>query len=78
MNTHVRYYIWWMVGFIVGFGLELFICSRRKDGVIHITHEEDGDKYLFEFNIIPEKIPAMNQVVFKTSIEKNEQKIQSL
>ena len=78
MFNNIPFYIWWITGFIVGFGLEFFLYSIRKDGVIHITHEEDKDSYLFEFNIPPEEIPTMSYVVFKTRIEPNKQKIQSL
>lgn len=72
MFSNVPFYIWWIVGFIAGFGLELFLCSLRRDGVIHIFHEEDNDRYLFEFNIPPEEIPTMSQVVFITKIAKPE------
>lgn len=60
-----------IAGFAVGFLIEYLICSTRKDGVIHIFQEEEGDKYLFEFNILPEKIPQMSQVVFKTRIKES-------
>ena len=80
MINSVPFYIWWIIGFIAGFGLECFICSCRKDGVIHVTREQEGDKYLFEFNVPPEEIPAMSQVVFKTRIEppQRQQDLQSL
>ena len=70
------WWAWVIAGFILGFGLELLICYCRKDGVIHITKENDADRYLFEFNVLPEKIPHMHQVVFKTKV-KEPQEIQS-
>lgn len=78
MINSIPFYIWWIVGFMVGFGLELFIRSSRKDGVIHVTQQEEGDKYLFEFNIPPEEIPTMSQVVFTVKLEKaDSQNLQS-
>ena len=68
----IPFWVWWLLGFAAGYGLEMFICSKRKEGVIHITSGEIGepDKYLFEFNILPEDIPAYKQVVFEVQFEK--------
>lgn len=62
---------WVLIGFIIGFLLECYICSKRKEGTIHVTKgvDEKPDTYLFEFNIPPEDIPKMHQVVFKVVIE---------
>lgn len=70
-------YIWALIGFVIGFGLELFICSLRKDGIIHVTKTNDSDRYLFEFNVPPEKIPEMKHVVFSVVIEADKQNLQS-
>ena len=65
------FWVWWLLGFAAGFGLELFLCSQKKDGVIHVTQGEESDKYLFEFNVPPEKIPEMNQIIFVVRIEED-------
>lgn len=57
-----------IVGLLIGFIAGTFI-HDRSHGVIHITHEEDHDNYLFEFNIPPEDVPKMKQVIFATKIE---------
>lgn len=63
----------WVIGLIcicIGliFGL-ITVDWKHTDGVIHVTQGEDKDKYLFEFNIAPEQIPKMKQVIFRVSIE---------
>ena len=73
--------MWWLIGLIIGAGLVYVICYRRKDGVIHVTlgRDKEADQYLFEFNIPPEDIPTMDQVVFKVRIEGREpQNLQSV
>ena len=58
---------------LIGLFLSLYIFSRKKDGVIHVTKSKDDkpDTYLFEFNVPPEDIPSMKQVVFQVRIEKD-------
>lgn len=64
------WWLWLLVGLIAGFIFGAYILdSKKHDGVIHITREEDSDKYLFEFNILPEQIPQMKNVIFKVEIE---------
>lgn len=76
MTAIVELAPWWswlIIGIIVGFIFGSIGSDRKKhDGVIHITHEEQSDKYLFEFNIPPEKIPQMKNVVFAVQIEAQE------
>lgn len=77
----IPFWAWWFLGLAVGAGIVYFICSKRKDGVIHVTLGEEKDKYLFEFNIPPEEVPSMNQVVFVVKIERenpNSQNLQSI
>lgn len=72
------WYLIFLIGLAIGFLIGLFSLDRKShDGVIHVTHGEEADKYLFEFNIPPEKIPQMKNVIFAVQIEQ-EQKIQSL
>ena len=66
---------WWLM-LLIGFGLAtvlwLSLYSKKfnkRDGTIYISHGEDKDNYLFEFNILPEAIPQMKQVVFKVVIK---------
>ena len=71
MINSIPFWIWWLLGFITGFGLELFLCSQKKDGIIHVTQGEESDKYLFEFNVPPEQIPKRNQIIFAVKIEED-------
>ena len=73
----IPFWVWWFLGLAVGGWIVYFICSKRKDGVIHVTRGDARDNYLFEFNIPPEEVPSMKQVVFVVKIEPGEQKIQS-
>lgn len=60
-------------GLIFGVLIGLFCLDFGKhDGVIHVScgrAEDEPDKYLFEFNIPPEKIPGMKNVIFKVKLE---------
>lgn len=62
---------WWILfitGFVIGaIGMRLYL-ANESHGAIHVTHGEDSDKYLFEFNIPPENIPKMKKVVFRVVI----------
>lgn len=69
------FWAWLFLGVAVGAWIIYVICSRRKDGVIHVTLGEEKDNYLFEFNIPPEEVPKMKQVVFVVKIDAK--KIQS-
>ena len=69
MIDNFPFYFWVILGFILGFGIEFFIYSNRRDGVIHIYKKDEEERYLFEFNIPPENIPKMKQVVFYTKEE---------
>ena len=72
------WYLIFLLGLTIGFLLGIFSFDRKShDGVIHITQGEENDKYLFEFNIPPEKIPRMKNVIFAVKIEQ-EQNLQSL
>lgn len=71
----IPFWAWWFLGVAVGAWIIYVICSRRKDGVIHVTLGEEKDNYLFEFNIPPEEVPKMKQVVFVVKIDAK--KIQS-
>ena len=72
---------WWAIcilGVLIGFLAGVFSLDKKQhDGIIHIIQGEDTDKYIFEFNIPPEDVPKMSQVVFKTKIEES-QELQSL
>ena len=69
MIDSLPFWIWWLLGMIMGAGIVYIICSHRKDGVIHVLIGEEKDNYLFEFNIPPEEIPTMNQVVFAVKLK---------
>ena len=73
----IPFWAWWFFGIAVGGWITYFICTHRKDGLIHVHlgKGEEKDTYLFEFNVPPEEIPSMSQIVFKVQLE--EQKIQS-
>lgn len=75
IDTAIPFWAWWFLGVAVGAWIIYVICSRRKDGVIHVTLGEEKDNYLFEFNIPPEEVPKMKQVVFVVKIDAK--KIQS-
>ena len=66
----------WVIGLIcicIGliFGL-ITVDWKHTDGVIHVKQGNEKDQYLFEFNIPPEQIPKMRQVVFKVQIEQSQ------
>ena len=67
---------WWFIGLIgicIGFIIgRIAIDFNKSDGIIHVTQGDEKDQYLFEFNIPPEQIPKMKQVVFKVQIEKSQ------
>ncbi len=72
--------IFLLLGVAVGFVIGVWSINWQKsDGKIHVTlgDEEKNDRYLFEFNIPPEKIPRMKNVVFKVQLEQSSQKLQS-
>ena len=66
-------WFWFIVGLFLGLGIHYYISITRKDGIIHVTpgNEEKPDTYLFEFNIPPEDIPELRQVVFKVLIQRS-------
>lgn len=67
LNT-VPWWILFLVGLVIGsLAMQLYL-STKHDGSIYVTHGEETDKYLFEFNIPPEQIPKMKQVVFAVKI----------
>lgn len=78
MIGNIPFYIWIMIGLVIGFGLMLFIYSFKQDGVIHIFQEEDTDKYLFEFRVPPEEIPTMSHVIFTVKIAPKDADSQNL
>lgn len=67
------------VGLIVGCLIGILLSHDKKshDGIIHVTQGEESDKYLFEFNIPPEEIPRMKNVIFEVRVE-DEQNLQTL
>lgn len=68
----------WVIGLIgICIGLIFGLIAsdwKHSDGVIHVNKE--GSKYLFEFNIAPEQIPLMKQVIFNVKLEDDEQNLQ--
>jgi hypothetical protein len=68
----------WTIGLIcICIGLIFGLIAsdwKHADGVIHVN--KDGNKYLFEFNIAPERIPLMKQVIFTVKLEDDEQNLQ--
>ena len=68
----------WVIGLIgICIGLIFGLITsdwKHSDGVIHVNKE--GSKYLFEFNIAPEQIPLMKQVIFTVKLEDDEQNLQ--
>ena len=70
----VPWWIWFVIGFIVGVIIAVTFEQRPKDGVIHVTEKGDSENLLFEFNIPPEKIPQMKNVNFKVQIEEDPSK----
>lgn len=81
MITSWPWWLWLVIGLLVGFIFGTIIVDMKKhDGVIHITREENTDKYLFEFNIPPEKIPQMKNVIFAVKLEplQRQQDLQSI
>lgn len=72
------WWAWLILGLLAGFILGSLITDRHKrDGVIHVARSEEKDRYLFEFNIPPEDVPKMKQVVFEVRLEDSSQEIQS-
>lgn len=76
----IPFWAWWFLGLAIGGWAVYLLCTKRKDGVIHVMLDEEKDKYLFEFHIPPEEVPTMKQVIFAVKIEQKQdsQKIQSL
>lgn len=73
------WYLIFLIGLAIGFLIGLFSLDRKHHGVIHVTQEEDTDRYFFEFHIEPEEIPRMKTVVFKVKIERDSsQNLQTL
>lgn len=72
MIESTPWYLIFAVGLIVGYLIGMLLSLDRKshDGVIHVTQGEDRDKYLFEFNIPPEKIPRMKNVIFAVKVDR--------
>lgn len=72
---------WWFIGMIglaIGFIVGLICLDfKHSDGVIHVTRGEERDTYLFEFNVPPERVPQMKNVIFSVRIEPKEQNLQS-
>lgn len=67
------WWAWLAVGLVIGFVLGALCLDRtHHDGVIHVTRAEDHDRYLFEFNIPPEKIPTMKSVIFQVRLSKDD------
>ena len=69
----ITYLYWFLCGLIVGAILGM-VCAKltgKQDGVIHVTRKPPGeaDRYLFEFNIAPEVIPEMKNVIFRVKLE---------
>lgn len=63
---------WWLlilVGLCIGYGISFLLWYFRKDGVIHIYHSSDGERYLFEYHVPPENVPDMHQVIFWPKVE---------
>jgi len=74
MQWYMLFFIGFLVGTVAGF---IFFRQNKHDGIIHVTRGEESDKYLFEFNIPPERIPQMKTVIFKVAIEDDSsQKVQ--
>lgn len=71
LNNGIPWWIWFVFGAALGALIDYRIWSGRKEGMIYVTPkpDEDRDIYLFEFNIPPEKIPSMRQVVFRVVIK---------
>jgi len=68
------WFIYIFIGICIGaaFGI-LYPLITKADGVIHVDSSGEKDRYLFEFNVQPEKIPGMNLVVFKVKQDKFDQ-----
>lgn len=64
-------WFWLIIGLFLGLGIYYYISTTRKDGIIYVTPGDTDrpDTYLFEFNIPPEDIPEMRQVIFKVMIK---------
>ena len=64
-------WFWLIIGLFLGLGIYYYISTIKKDGTIYVTpgDAKRPDTYLFEFNIPPEDIPEMRQVVFKVTIK---------
>lgn len=66
--SYVPWWLWFLIGFIVGTIVGVKFLPKPRDGSIYVTERGESDNLLFEFNISPEKIPRMKDVNFKVQI----------